>query len=136
VWKSTLYKNIRGLKSKEVKTMKRLTSEKFDKEKLNVLLFTSPTCPYCNAQKIIIETTIEGNYKDMVFYEVMHSEETDHLFRKYDIMAVPTIIMLFRGEAVGILEGLTVKENLKSIFDNINQRLQKELRKGKGKNAG
>jgi len=83
---------------------------------LEVIDFTASWCGPCKMQKPIIEE-LEEKYKDKVKFSVVDVDENQALAREYSIHAIPTIVILSKGELVSSFVGLTSKEKLETEIE-------------------
>ena len=83
---------------------------------LEVIDFTASWCGPCKMQKPIIEE-LEEKYKDQVKFSVVDVDENQTLAREYSIHAIPTIVILSKGELVSSFVGLTSKEKLETEIE-------------------
>jgi len=61
------------------------------KEDIHIQVFTTPTCPYCpQAVQIAHQAAIESDY---IRADMVESIEFPHLANKYDVFAVPKVII-------------------------------------------
>lgn len=70
-----------------------------DKDKKSIVLFEMNGCPYCRMFEPRFIEFAEKNSKDYAFLRVTLDDPGNPLWGKYDIIAVPTVIV-FSGDSV------------------------------------
>ncbi|MBU4174122.1 MAG: thioredoxin family protein [Actinobacteria bacterium] len=87
--------------------------------KPEVLMFTQEGCPPCVPVHEIVEE-LEKEMSGKVAFRVIHAENDSDTFRKYNVQATPTIIILdSSGNVVQTLVGGTDKETLESELEKL-----------------
>lgn len=111
---------IRGvLKKKDKGLVTSLDDESFDKtlkaSNRVAIVFSSQTCPTCNALRKIFEKTAE-RLKDVRIYEV--DVTSTKIWRRYDIFSIPTVIVFEKGEVLKkISPSINEEELIKSLME-------------------
>lgn len=87
--------------------------------KPEVLMFTQERCPPCvTADEIVKE--LEEEMSGKVTFRVIHVENDFDTFRKYNVQATPTIVILDgSGKEVYMVSGVPEKEKLKSELEKL-----------------
>ena len=105
--------------------MEHITPEEFDSKVLNndqktLVLFYASWCPYCSNFKPTFEATSVNNTKKMA---ALVDEDENPLWDRFNIQAVPTIIVFENGKIISRRDakkhvGLT-KGDMESIINEL-----------------
>jgi thioredoxin 1 len=74
------------------------------------VLFSSPTCPMCIIFKREITETVKRLEGKADFYEI--DIGSSEIWRKYDIMSIPSVLIFKEGQLTERFEGLPQKEKI------------------------
>ena len=87
--------------------------------KPEVLMFTQEGCPPCVPVHEIVKE-LEKEMSDKVTFRVIHAENDSNTFRKYEVQATPTIIILDgSGKVMQTFVGGTDKNTIKSELEKL-----------------
>lgn len=83
---------------------------------VKVLDFTGKWCSTCIVLDKVMETEIIPKYKNKVKFVKIDVEENENLTRQYDILSVPTLILLKEGKEIWRKNGsITKNEVIKEL---------------------
>lgn len=77
-------------------------------------MFTSPTCPTCKALKPKLNAALEKFSEQVYLYEM--DIITTKKWEDYDVMSVPTILLLKGGKVIGRQENFPEKEEIEEML--------------------
>lgn len=83
---------------------------------LKLLDFSAEWCPPCQAMKPIV-SQIKQEMADQVEVEVIDIETDQERVREFEIMGVPTFVLMKDGEEVGRRSGQVAKSELQSWIE-------------------
>lgn len=84
---------------------------------IQIYLFSTPPCQPCKVQKPILEELVKE--RPGLKYQEVNAWEEKELTRQFRVRMSPTIIILKDGEVVADIKGLSPKEQLEIILDEI-----------------
>ncbi len=79
-----------------------------------VLVFTSPTCPSCKTLKPRLKAALEKFSGQVYLYEM--DIITTKKWEDYDVMSVPTILLLKEDKVIGRQENFPKKEEIEDML--------------------
>lgn len=83
---------------------------------VKILDFTGKWCSTCIVLDKVMETEIIPKYKNKVKFVKIDVEENENLTRQYDILSVPTLILLKEGKEIWRKNGsITKNEVIKEL---------------------
>lgn len=80
--------------------------------KVKVLDFTGKWCSTCQVLDGILEHEVIPSYKDKVEFVKIDVEEDENLTKQYDILSVPTLIILKNGQEITRISGSITKDKV------------------------
>lgn len=80
--------------------------------KVKVLDFTGKWCSTCQVLDGILEREVIPSYKDKVEFVKIDVEEDENLTKQYDILSVPTLIILKNGQEITRISGSITKDKV------------------------
>lgn len=96
------------------------------KEKRHIMVFVSPTCPYC-PQQVIYAVAAAIERKDLVSAEIIEIFENEDLAREYNVLSVPQTVINGKIISIGLeSEEAFIEEVLTMIPQKIAQPVAKE----------
>jgi len=78
--------------------------------------FNAPWCGPCQMMAPIIDE-LKKEYQGKVLIEEVNVDENNELSQKYDIMSIPTFLILKDGKVVEKINGARTKEDLKGLIE-------------------
>ncbi len=85
--------------------------------------FYTSVCPYCKQMNPILEELAE-KYESKVFFAKVNIEEVEGSAEKFEVLGVPAIVVLKKGNPVGRVEGLRGYDALDEWIDSIHRGLR------------
>jgi thioredoxin 1 len=70
------------------------------KDKKTIVLFEMTGCPFCRIFQSAFLTFAEKHSEDCALLRVKLDDDSNPLWQKYEIEAVPTVILFFEGQIV------------------------------------
>lgn len=96
------------------------------KEKRHIMVFVSPTCPYC-PQQVIYAVAAAIERKDLVSAEIIEIFENEDLAREYNVLSVPQTAINGKIISIGLeSEEAFIEEVLSMIPQKIVQQVAEE----------
>lgn len=86
---------------------------------IKVLDFTGKWCSACHVVEAVLEKEVIPQYQDKVKFVKIDVEEDEKATQKYDILSVPTLIMLSNDKEVARLSGSITKEKVTQELDRL-----------------
>jgi thioredoxin-like negative regulator of GroEL len=86
------------------------------KDKTQIIMFYSTTCPPCRMLKPILEGMAVDN--DVHFIDV---NQNRNLAREYAIRSVPTVFIADKGDIAGGFRGYVTKDKIEKILTQIKE---------------
>ena len=117
---STLEKDLKNSKEGEnVEIIEIKSAEQFEKEVINergvvFVDFYATWCMPCKTMAPIIEE-ISKEYKEVKFVKI-DIDKNEELAIKYNVMSIPTMLIMKNGEVTKTFVGVTNKENIVKEF--------------------
>lgn len=117
---STLEKDLKNSKEGEnVEIIEIKSAEQFEKEVINergvvFVDFYATWCMPCKTMAPIIEE-ISKEYKEVKFVKI-DIDKNEELAIKYNVMSIPTMLVMKNGEVTKTFVGVTNKENIVKEF--------------------
>ena len=117
---STLEKDLKNSKEGEnVEIIEIKSAEQFEKEVINergvvFVDFYATWCMPCKTMAPIIEE-ISKEYKEVKFVKI-DIDKNEELAIKYNVMSIPTMLIMKNGEVIKTFVGVTNKENIVKEF--------------------
>lgn len=105
-------------------TIIKATSDNFEEQviqnSLPVLVdFWAEWCAPCRAQNPILEELTE-EVRGRVAVAKVNVDDNGELAARFEVMSIPTLLVMCRGEVVRRLVGTRLKDQLLSIFKELN----------------
>ena len=101
---------------KEIITLEEYKKEIEESKKVSVIDFWAPWCGPCKMIAPIFKAVSEEDeFKDVNFFKV-NVDEADELARQFNVMSIPTLVVIKGGEAVDIARGALSPDLLKSFI--------------------
>ncbi len=82
---------------------------------LKVLDFTAKWCSTCIALDRLLQSAVIPKYKNRVQFVKVDVEEKEDLTKKFDILSVPTLILLKEGKQIWRKSGSAASEITKEL---------------------
>ena len=79
---------------------------------VKVLDFTGKWCSTCQVLDGILENEIIPRFKNKVEFVKIDAEEDENLTKQYDILSVPTLIILKEGKEIWRKSGSVTKDEV------------------------
>lgn len=86
---------------------------------VKVLDFTGKWCSTCVILDRILESEIIPKYKNKVKFVKVDVEENEELTKQYDILSVPTLILLKDGKEIWKKSGSITKDDVIRELDKV-----------------
>jgi len=104
-------------------TLKHLTAENYslevEKATTPVIVdFYADWCGPCRMMAPVFEE-VSKDYKGKVSFVKLDTENESDLAQNFEVMGIPTLLVLNKGKEVGRIVGFLPKQMLKSKIDNI-----------------
>ena len=87
---------------------------------LKLLLFVSPGCPHCPDAEVAVKKVVPEFYDNEVYYKKIRTRTSEgkELSRQYNVMAVPTIIIVDSdGNELKRIVGAPTKSKLRGEIE-------------------
>ena len=92
--------------------------KKIDDEEFVLLDFKSATCPRCGPQVNVLERIV-ADYEGRVEFGIVDVEANPSLVEKFDVGALPTILLFFKGELKDTLRGFNKAPIVTMALDKV-----------------
>ena len=79
---------------------------------IKILDFTGKWCSACHAIETILEKEVIPKYQDRVKFNKIDVEEDEKATNQYDILSVPTLILLKDGKEIWRKSGSITKDEV------------------------
>ena len=89
---------------------------------VKILDFTGKWCSTCIVLDRIMESEIIPKYKNKINFVKIDIEENEDLTKKYDILSVPTLILLEEGKEIWRKSGSISKNEVINELDKVVKR--------------
>ena len=86
---------------------------------VNLLYFSSRWCVPCEQMKPVLDDVMKHYKKTQIKVKQIDVEDNDLIAKKFDVMALPTMIFLKDKEIVGQIVGVTSKAKLKKKIEEL-----------------
>ena len=103
---------------KHIENMNKFQSEVIDSEKITIVDFWAPWCGPCRMIGPIFEE-ISEEYEDVEFVKV-NVDDSQEIAGNYNIMSIPTLLIIKDGEVADQQMGALSKDQLKEFIDKNN----------------
>ena len=84
--------------------------------KLLLLDFWAPWCGYCEAMEATLNE-LSVAYADKLEIKKINIDEDKPLAEKYNILGIPTYVILKEGEQLGRISGYRQKDEMKAFIE-------------------
>ena len=81
-----------------------------------VVMFTSPTCPYCSQMKPYFEE-YSAEYKDTIIFAEVDISQNQTIASRYGVMGTPTFKFFCKGKPINELVGAIYPALLKKTIE-------------------
>jgi len=86
---------------------------------IKVLDFTGKWCSTCIVLDKVLESEVIPKYKNKVKFVKIDIEEDEELIKQYEILSVPTLILLKDGKEIWRKNGSITKEEVIKGLDSV-----------------
>ena len=86
---------------------------------IKVLDFTGKWCSTCIVLDKVLESEVIPKYKNKVKFVKIDIEEDEELIKQYEILSVPTLILLKDGKEIWRKSGSITKEEVIKRLDSV-----------------
>ncbi len=86
---------------------------------IKVLDFTGKWCSTCIVLDKVLESEVIPKYKNKVKFVKIDIEENEKLTKQYEILSVPTLILLKDGKEIWRKSGSITKDEVIKVLDSM-----------------
>jgi len=83
-----------------------------------LLDFTGKYCSPCKAIKPVMEV-VKSEFQSQMYFIEIDVEEHSDIAAKYNIMRIPTILLIKNGEVIEQVTGMVSKSNLEKLIKGV-----------------